>query len=123
MNETLRKVGEKSYEIHYTFLWFDMFQMYSFYLPLKASEARQVILSFFKILFIFRERGREGERETSINVWLPLKHSLLGTYSVYNRGMCPDWESNRQPFGSQAGAQSTELHQPGLDSEFSIATT
>ena len=31
-----------------------------------------------------------------------------------NPGMCPDWESNLQPFGSQAGAQSTEPHQPGL---------
>ena len=27
-------------------------------------------------------------------------------------GMCADWESNQQPFGSQAGAQSTEPHQP-----------
>ena len=26
--------------------------------------------------------------------------------------MCPDWELNQQPFGSQAHAQSTELHQP-----------
>ena len=31
-----------------------------------------------------------------------------------NPGMCPDWESNQQPFVSQAGAQSTEPHQPGL---------
>ena len=31
-----------------------------------------------------------------------------------NPGMCPDWESNLQPFGSQAVTQSTELHQPGL---------
>ena len=29
-------------------------------------------------------------------------------------GMCPDWELNRQPFGSLAGAQSTEPHQPEL---------
>ena len=34
---------------------------------------------------------------------------------AHNPGMCPDWESNRQPFGSQAGAQSTEPHQPGLN--------
>ena len=27
--------------------------------------------------------------------------------------MCPDWESNQRPFGSQAGAQSTKQHQPG----------
>ena len=37
-----------------------------------------------KILFIiFRERGVEGkekERERNINVWLPLKHPLLGTW-------------------------------------------
>ena len=46
-------------------------------------------LLFFKrfYLFIFRERRREG--------------------------MCPDWESNQRPFGSQAHAQSIELHHPG----------
>ena len=27
--------------------------------------------------------------------------------------LCPDWESNWLPFGSQATAQSTEPHQPG----------
>ena len=26
--------------------------------------------------------------------------------------MCPDWESNQKPFGLQAGAESTEPHQP-----------
>ena len=29
---------------------------------------------FFKILFIFRERGKGGERDGNINVWLPLTH-------------------------------------------------
>ena len=33
---------------------------------------------------------------------------------THNPGMCPDWELNQQPFGSQAGAQSAEPHQPGL---------
>ena len=28
-----------------------------------------------------------------------------------NPGMCPDWESNQRPFGSQVG---TGPHQPGL---------
>ena len=32
---------------------------------------------------------------------------------AHNPGMCPDWELNRRPFGSQAGAQSTESHHPG----------
>ena len=27
-----------------------------------------------------------------------------------NPGMCPDWELNWQPFGSQASTQSTELY-------------
>ena len=37
-----------------------------------------------------------------------------------NPGMCPDRELNQQPFGSQAGAQSTEPHQPGPFSKFLI---
>ena len=61
-------------------------------------------------LFIFRERRREGEREGK-------RHQFLVAYHVHptwglarNTGMCPDWELNRQPFGSQASAQSTELY-------------
>ena len=30
-------------------------------------------------LFIFRERGKEGEREGDINVWLPFAWPPLGT--------------------------------------------
>ena len=33
-------------------------------------------------------------------------------------GMCPDQKLNQRPFGSQAGAQSTEPHQPGLYFDF-----
>ena len=32
--------------------------------------------------------------------------------------MCPDWESTGRPLRSQAGAQSTEPHQPRQESEF-----
>ena len=35
-------------------------------------------------------------------------------YLAGNPGICPDWESNQRPFGSQAGTQSTEPRQPGL---------
>ena len=31
---------------------------------------------------------------------------------AHSSGMCPDWESNSWPFGSQAGAQPTESCQP-----------
>ena len=37
-------------------------------------------LCIFKILFIFRERRREGERERNISIWLPLACPLLGTW-------------------------------------------
>ena len=32
---------------------------------------------------------------------------------AHNPSMYPDWESNQQPFGLQAGTQSTEPHQQG----------
>ena len=35
-----------------------------------------------------------------------------------NPGVCPDWELNRPPLGSQVGAQSTEPHQPGPERHF-----
>ena len=74
-------------------------------------------LSFFKkdFIYLFLERGEgsENERERNINVCLPLAHPLLGTWC--NPGVCPDWESNWRPFGLQAGTQSAEPHQPGLD--------
>ena len=74
---------------------------------------------FFKRFYLFLEggEGREKERERNINVWLPLAHPLLGDLFC-NPGMCPDWESNQRPFGSQAGTQSTEPHQPGLPKGF-----
>ena len=39
---------------------------------------------------------------------------------AHNPDMCPDWELNQQLFGSQAGTQSTEPHQPGLKIIFTI---
>ena len=50
-----------------------------------------LIWIFKKDLFIFRERGREGEREgEKHHVWLPLMHPLTRDLA-YNPGMCPDW--------------------------------
>ena len=60
-------------------------------------------------LFLERGEGRERQRETS----------MCGCFSrapywglAHNPGMCPDWESNQQHFGSQADTQSTEPRQP-----------
>ena len=38
-----------------------------------------------------------------------------------NPGMYPDWESNQRLFGSQAGTQFTEPHQPGKTKDFYIS--
>ena len=38
------------------------------------------LLYFFNILFIFKQRGGEGEREGNSSVWLPLTRPALGTW-------------------------------------------
>ena len=64
-------------------------------------------------LFIFRERGREGEREQEKHQYVVASHLPPTGDLACNPGMCPDWESNLQPFGLQACTPSTELHKPG----------
>ena len=64
------------------------------------------------MLLIFRERGREREREGE--KCMVAFHTPSTGDLAHNPGMYPDWESNWQPFGSQADAQSTEPHQPGM---------
>ena len=70
---------------------------------------------FFKRFypFIFTEREREGEREGEKHQCEVASHAPPTRDLAHNPGMCPDWESNQQRFGSQAGSQSTEPHQPG----------
>ena len=72
-----------------------------------------VLLYIFKrfYLFIFGERGMEGEEEKHQYVVASYTPST-GILSC-NPGVCPDWESDWQPFGLQVGTQSTEPHQPG----------
>ena len=71
----------------------------------------------FIYLFLEGKGRRKRGRETSIVVasCMPTTGDL-----PYNPDMCPDWELNRQPFGSQAGTQSTEPHQPGLNVLFCL---
>ena len=64
----------------------------------------------FIYLFLERGKGREKERESNINVWLPLACPLLGTWPT-TQASALDWESNQRLFDLQAGTQSTEPHQ------------
>ena len=68
---------------------------------------------FKKILFIFRQRGREREREGEKHPCVIASCTPPTGGLAHNPGICPDWESNQEPFGSQASVQSTVPHQPG----------
>ena len=71
---------------------------------------------FFKIfyLFIFRERGREGERKGEKHQCVVVSHMPPTGELACNPGMCPDWEWSQEPLHSQSDAQITEPHPPGL---------
>ena len=73
--------------------------------------ASYAVFNFFKdfIYFLREKGGRKRGRETSA---CGFAHPPTGDLAC-NPGMCPDWELNQQPFGSQAGAQSIE--QPSQD--------
>ena len=45
-----------------------------------ANFLLKSFLKRFYYLFIFRERGRVGEREGNLNVLMPLMQPLLGTW-------------------------------------------
>ena len=64
---------------------------------------------FFKdfIYFIFRERGKEREREGEKHQYVVAPNGDLAGYP----GMHPDWESNRQPRSLHSLALSS-LSQP-----------
>ena len=66
------------------------------------------------MLFIFRDRGRKGEREGEKHQCVVASQAPHMGDLAHNPALCPDRESNQQPFGSQSGTQSTEPHQPGL---------
>ena len=75
---------------------------------------------FFKrfYVFIFRQRGRKGEREGEKHQCVVASHTPPTGDLAGSPGMCPDWELNQGPFGSHIGTKSTEPHQPGLQKAF-----
>ena len=81
-----------------------------FYFYFKKCYLLLVFKDFY--LFIFRERGREGGREGEKHQCVVASQAHYGNLAC-NPGVCPDWESNQRPFGSQASTQFTEPHQPG----------
>ena len=76
-------------------------------------------LNIFKKIFkkdficLLLERG-EGGRKKGRETCEKYNHMAPAGDLAHNPGMCPDWDSNRRSFGSQASAQFTESHLPGL---------
>ena len=77
---------------------------------LHSDKGRHINFIHFIHLFIFREKGREREREGEKHQCVVAFHAPATGDQALQPGMCPDWESNQQPFGSQASAQSTKPH-------------
>ena len=69
-------------------------------------------------LFIFRERGGEGEREGEKHQCVVASCAPPTGELACNPGMCPDGELNQRPFDLQAGTQSTEPQQLGPELNF-----
>ena len=76
----------------------------------------KLFLSYFKRfhLFMFREKGREGERKREKHQCVVASHMPLTGDLACDPGMCSDWDLNWQPFGLQDRTQPTELYQAGL---------
>ena len=85
--------------------------------PMASATICMLLTLLFKrfYLFIFQREGKGGrkrERETSMCGCLSHAPPHWGPGPQPRH--VPNWESNQRPFGSQAGTQSTEPHQPGL---------
>ena len=74
--------------------------------------------SFKDFIYLFLDRGEGREKEKERNICVGASHMPPTGDLAHNPGVCPDWESNWRPFGSQAGTQFTESQQPGLQLHF-----
>ena len=77
------------------------------YLPKASSQMYSH--SGFIYLLLYRKEKKRGKETSMCGCTCVTPTGDL----AHNQGMCSDWESNQRRFGSQAHAQSTELHQPG----------
>ena len=91
--------------------------------PLKLSHKLLTLSLFYSscysflnkdFIYLLLERGEGREKETKMSTCGCLSYAGATGDLARSPGLCPDWELNWQPFGSQAGTQSTEPHQPGL---------
>ena len=95
-----------------------MFSLWLSAIVLKLALLQSCVLTFIDVfkdfIYLFLDWGREGEREGKKHQCVVASCALPTRDLARNPGMCPDWESNQQHFGSQASTQSTEPQQSGF---------
>ena len=69
-------------------------------------------------IYLFWERGSEGEREGEEHPCVVASREPPTGDLARNPGVCPDWESNWQPFGLQAATQSEVAYLSDLNKSF-----
>ena len=76
-------------------------------------------INTFKRFYLFSETGREGEGKGKKHQF-DASHMSPTEDLACNPGTCPEWETNRQPFSTQASTHSTEPHWPGLSEDINL---
>ena len=113
---------EKLYIYVYMYIFLSLF----IFLTRQGMTAYAWLVSFFFLrfyLFVFREGKGKKKRRGETSMCSCLMHApLLGTWPTI-KACALDWEWNRGPFGLQADTQSTEPHQPQLQSIFNVSLT
>ena len=62
-------------------------------IPYEVHYHKQFFKRFY--LFIFEQRGKEGEREGEKHQCVVASGKIPSRDLARNPGMCPDWESNQ----------------------------
>ena len=78
------------------------------------SNAVFLHLFFLRFYLFLKSWERGGEREGEKYQCMVASCKPPTGDLARNPDLCPDWESNWQPFSLQARTQSTDLHQPRL---------
>ena len=90
--------------------------MWFFWGPPLYSLPFFLFLRFY--LFIFRERGREGEREGEKHQCVVASHVVPTGDLAHTPVMRPDWESDWWPFGLQLALSPLSLTNQGFSTIF-----
>ena len=69
---------------------------------LDKGEGNTFFKRLYLFIYLFLERGREGEKEGENHQCVVASQPPPTGDLAHNPGLCPDWESNWRPFGLQS---------------------